>query len=182
GTALDIQNNKISTDASLDFGELMRGSYFGSLDTALAFSGVDPFTENISELSKVFKVSINDSTFPVVDMKGETPGKDASIKDVIGEDYYNKLLKGKKNGSIKGIILKNAPEKVMNESPNPTQYLVFDDNVVENINIYVGDQLNKFKKTLFSKDINLIPNGFVVEENGKNNVYLNTDNINPNTP
>src|SRR5699024_3489222 len=70
----------------------------------------------------------------------------------------------------------------MNESPNPTQYLVFDDNVVENINIYVGDQLNKFKKTLFSKDINLIPNGFVVEENGKNNVYLNTDNINPNTP
>src|SRR5690625_2919061 len=177
GTVKNIEDNRLSVDNSKNLGELLTGLYFGERRVSQSFAGITPFGD-IQETSKIFKVKIDDSTFPVIDMRGESPTTDEALQKILSQKEYKDLLDKKRRGEIKGIRFINAVEHLYGESSSPTQYVVFDESVIENIKVYEGGLLRSIIDPLFQKGIEVTVNGFV--HNGE--VYLNTDNLNPETP
>lgn len=165
------------TDKNADrYGELLSGTYFGGKDMAVWFSGKVP------GLSRVFEVGIEEKDFATVDMKEKTPvGTEELLSDgVLTQEEYDDLLSRKKSGEIKGIILENVVEKGFSNDVH-TQYLVFDEGVIEKLKTTEYDDIapnakpvTKLFLKLQKEGINITHNGFVHD----GNVYLNTDNPN----
>lgn len=161
------------------YGELLDGTYFGDLGVALAFSGYDMFMGS-EKSSRLFKAKFDESNFAVVDAKGTTPRLDKDLIKVIGIDAYNDLLRRRKSGEINGLIIKNAPEHVIGEKKT-TQYVVFDNSLVDVVNEFRGDALNAIGQAelRFQEDgVRMTPNGFVYG----GNVYLNSETATVDTP
>ena len=159
------------------YGQLLGGTYFASKDVASWFSGW------IENQSKMIKANIDESSFAVIDMKGNIPNDRIDIirDGVLTEEEYEELLNKKKSGAIKGLILENAKEDDI--SHLHTQYLVFSPDVIEKVEEVtdyqeIGRAMGMVKDEvslqLQSEGITVTPNGFV--HNG--DVYLNTDSAN----
>src|SRR5690625_360974 len=87
GTVKNIEDNRLSVDNSKNFGELLSGLYFGERRVSQSFAGITPFGD-IQETSKIFKVKIDDSTFPVIDMRGEAPTTDEALQKILSQKEY----------------------------------------------------------------------------------------------
>lgn len=159
------------------FGEVLSGVYFGEPYIAAAFAGVDNFSGN--DNANVAKVSLDDSSFYTVDMKGTTPSGDVSLINTIGQKEWDKIKALKDSGQIKGLKLLNTREFLVGEEGPTTQYVVYDTEVIDILKEYKGAEVNRFvprlEDFLFQKGINVTPQGFVY--NGE--VYINKDGVDP---
>lgn len=146
---------QVTTKNQEVYGELMGGTYFGSKETAAFFSGWVP------GLSKMFEVEIEDSSFEVVDMKGQQPGVDTDMVNFLGQERYNELLEKKRLGIIKGLTLENAKEPGVDAVQ--TQWVVFDGEVLNKVNEFKEDEaFDLIGDLLYKRPVNF---QFVGEQN-----------------
>ena len=162
------------------YGKLLGGTYFASKDIASWFSGW------IEYQSKLIKANVDESSFITIDMKGTMPSSTRELFDngIITKDEYRDLVRKKRSGQIKGLILENATEEEV-KYPH-TQYVAFSPDVIEKveeldgreafnqIGVAIGMMDAEVPFQLQTVGVSVTPNGFVY----KGEVYLNTDSEN----
>lgn len=165
GTVRDLNEFERYTPTEQRYGQILSGTYFGEGFIAFSFAGGTPFT---SPSGKVLKSSIDDSSFYTIDMQGTTPASDQGLINIIGQKEFDKILDLKEKGEIKGLRLENTREFLAGETKPTTQYVVYDNQLVETIQEFRQEQADvfqpKFQKQLEKKGIGLITAGFTYNE------------------
>lgn len=152
------------------YGEVLSGIYFGEPYIAAAFSGTTSFTTE--EDGVVAEAGLDDTDFYVIDMKGTTPSGDAQLIDLIGVETWDEIVELRKQGAIKGLKLLNTREFLEGETSPTTQYVVYDEQVINILKEYRGQEIQQFLPKFQQLGIDVTPNGFVYNQE----VYLNNAN------
>jgi hypothetical protein len=142
GTTRPIRNLKLKSPVGERYGDALDGTYYGDLVVARVFAGISPQKDRLQS-SKLFKAEIDEKGFTTIDFQGKTPSNDEQLAKIIGWDKLDDIIEGKKSGQIKGLILKNTYEPYLG-AKSTTQYVVYDNNYVNQIDKLSGGKLDAF--------------------------------------